>query len=73
MNEIKTTSPRFEKDFGKTRDGQKMVLSVTVRLTETCGLRDRQSQICNVFSNVGNSHADHPSGYPSQMANSSLV
>jgi len=43
VDELKTTSPRLEKDFGKTRDGQKMVLSVTVCLSETCGLRDRQT------------------------------
>ena len=34
MDELKTKSPRLEKDFGKTRDGQKMVLSVTVALSE---------------------------------------
>ena len=43
MDELKTKSPRLEKDFGKTRDGQKMVLSVTVALSETRGLRDRQT------------------------------
>lgn len=40
MDVIKTTFPRLEKDFGKTRDGQEMVLFVT----ETCGLRDRQTK-----------------------------
>ena len=40
----KTTSPRLEKDFGKTRDGQKIsaVLSVTVFFYRK-GLRDRQN------------------------------
>ena len=50
MDELKTKSPGLEKDFGKTRDGQKMVLPVTVCLSETCGLRDRQTHRFVTFS-----------------------
>ena len=58
MDELKTTSPHLEKDFGKTRDGQKMVLSVTARLSKTCGLRD--SEIVTFTATVS-SHAGHVS------------
>lgn len=39
MDVLKTTFPRLERDFDKTRDGQEMVFA-----TETCGLRDRQTK-----------------------------
>ena len=50
MDVLNTASPRLEKDFDKTRDGQKMVLFVTVSSSETCGLRDRQTHRFETFS-----------------------
>ena len=41
MDVLKTTFPRLEKDFGKTHDGQE---------TETCGLRDRQTNLLMKFA-----------------------